>query len=135
MPSAVPLVDYLVLGESPHLLAHECLGCGARYFDRRVGCAACAGVDFTRVKVAPEGVLRAFTIVAVPSAGRDDPYVAGVVDCQGTLVRTNIVNVEPTPANVRTGTRMRLCTFTVGVDDTGREAVAYGFEPVETEVG
>jgi uncharacterized OB-fold protein len=134
MAPVVPIVDYLVLDERPHLLAHQCLTCGAQYFDRRVGCAACSGADFTRVEVPQEGVLRAFTIVAVPSVARRDPFVAGIVDCEGTLVRTNIVNVEPTPEHVRTGVRVRLCTFSVGLDDTGREAIAYGFEPVESKV-
>ena len=43
MGDAVPLVDYLVLGDSPHLVANQCKECGARYFDRRNACAACEG--------------------------------------------------------------------------------------------
>ena len=41
MADQVPLVDYLVLGDSPHLVASECVACGARYFDRRNACASC----------------------------------------------------------------------------------------------
>jgi len=37
----VPVVDYLVLGADPHLLAWTCTACGARYFDRRNACARC----------------------------------------------------------------------------------------------
>ena len=35
MGQQVPLVDYLVLGDSPHLVANQCDACGARYFDHR----------------------------------------------------------------------------------------------------
>ena len=39
MASPVPIVDYLVLDSDPHLVANQCTGCGARYFDRRNSCA------------------------------------------------------------------------------------------------
>jgi uncharacterized protein len=45
MAAAVPIVDYLVLGDDPHLVAKECTGCGARFFDRRNACAACSGTE------------------------------------------------------------------------------------------
>jgi len=35
-PAQIPFVDYLVLDDGdPHLVANECTGCGARFFDRR----------------------------------------------------------------------------------------------------
>ena len=40
MAEQVPLVDYLVLGDDPHLVANECTACGARFFDRRNACAS-----------------------------------------------------------------------------------------------
>ena len=46
MAKQVPLVDYLQLGEQPHLTAHRCVDCGARYFDRRNACASCFGDRF-----------------------------------------------------------------------------------------
>ena len=61
----VPLVDYLVLGDEPHLMAYECTSCQARFFDRRNACAACGGTSFERVPIATEGTLRAFTIVSM----------------------------------------------------------------------
>src|SRR5205085_2795458 len=52
----IPLVDYLVLDDGdPHLIAHECTGCGARFFDRRNACAGCFGTDFTTKPVATTG--------------------------------------------------------------------------------
>ena len=46
MSQQIPLVDYLVLGDEPHLVANECVACGARFFDRRNACAACSGTEF-----------------------------------------------------------------------------------------
>ena len=134
MPS-IPLVDYLTLGGSgaPRLIANECTSCGARYFDRRNACAACFAQEFRPVEVAPEGVLRAFTIVHFAAEGVPVPFVAGVVDCDGTSVRGNVVNVPPDPEHVTVGMKVRLTTVPVGTDAAGTEAIGYGFEPLERE--
>jgi uncharacterized protein len=129
--SQIPLVDYLVLGDEPHLVAHECTACGARFFDRRNACASCGGDEFRQAKVATEGVLKAFTIVSFAAPGVPVPFVAGVVDCDGTSVRGNVINVEPDPEHVHLGMKVRLATHSVGTDDDGTEAIGFGFEPVE----
>ena len=52
----IPLVDYLVLDDGdPHLVAHECAACGARFFDRRNACAGCSATEFARKPVATDG--------------------------------------------------------------------------------
>ena len=132
----VPLVDYLVLGDDPHLLAKACTACGARFFDRRNACAACGSAQgFDEVEVAREGVLTAYTIVAFAAPGVPVPFVAGLVDCDGTFVRGNVVNTEPDPDHVRLGMKVRLTTVPLGADSAGTEAVGYGFEPIESGVG
>jgi uncharacterized protein len=131
MGQQVPLVDYLALGDRPHLVAHQCDTCGARYFDRRNACASCSGTEFSQVNVPTEGELQTFTIVAYAAPGIPVPFVAGVVDCDGTSVRTNLINVTPDPEHVHTGMRVRLATYVVGTDDEGTEAIGFGFEPVE----
>ena len=127
----VPLVDYLVLGDDPHLIAHECTNCGARYFDRRSACARCSRQSFRGVEVSRTGTLRTFTIVSFAAEGVQVPFVAGVVDCEGTSVRGNVVNVPPDPEHVTLGMRVRLTTVPVGTDAAGVEAVGYAFEPME----
>lgn len=132
MGQQVPLVDYLVLGDRPHLVANECKSCGARFFDRRNACAACGKAEgFEHVDLSTEGELRAFTIVAYAAPGVPVPFVAGVVDCDGTSVRGNVINTAPDPDHVRTGMKVRLATYVVGTDDEGTEAIGFGFEPVE----
>ena len=125
----VPLVDYLVLGGDPHLAAHECARCGARYFDRRNGCASCEGDEFVDVPVATTGVLRAFTIVSRAAPGIPVPFVAGVIDCEGTSVRANVINVTADPEYVSLGMKVKLAVCSIGTDDEGGEAVGFGFEP------
>lgn len=129
MTERVPLVDYLHLGDKPHLVAAECTTCGARYFGRRNGCASCYGDDFRSVEISTEGELRTFTIVSFAAPGIDVPYVAGVVDCDGTSVSTNVVNVEASPDHVHTGMKLRLATYSMGTDANGVEAIGFGFEP------
>lgn len=128
-PTQVPLVDYLVLGDEPHLVAHECTACGARFFDRRNACASCSGTDFATVPLATEGEVRAFTIVSFAAPGVPVPYVAALVDCGGTSVRANLVDVEPDADHVALGMPVRLTTFPIGTDEAGTEAVGFGFAP------
>ncbi len=131
MANQIPLVDYLVLGDRPHLVAKECTSCGARYFDRRNACASCGRTEFTSVDIATEGEVRAFTIVAFAAPGIPTPYVAAMVDCGGTSVRGNLINVPPDPEHVSLGMQVRLATEVVGTDDEGTEAIGFGFEPKE----
>ena len=54
-------------------------------------------------RIDTHGVLRTFTIVAYAAPGIPVPFVAGVVDCGGTSVRANLINVEPDPEHVTLG--------------------------------
>ena len=135
MTDQIPIVDYLVLGEEPHLVANECTACGARYFDRRNGCARCGGDDFAKAAIDTHGVLKAFTIVAFAAPGVPVPFVAGVVDCGGTSVRANVVNVEPDDQHVTLGMPVRLTTSVMGTDAAGTEAITFGFEPIDPTEG
>jgi uncharacterized OB-fold protein len=130
MADQIPLVDYLVLGDDLHLVAHECTNCGARFFDRRNACANCSGTEFREFRVANEGALRTFTIVAHAAPGIPVPYVAGIVDCDGTSVAANIINTPATPESIKLGMKVRLTTYLVGTDEAGTEAIGYGYEPV-----
>lgn len=130
MANQIPMVDYLALGDTPHLVANECTSCGARYFDRRNACASCFGTEFTKVPVATEGEVRAFTIVTFAAPGIPVPFVSAIVDCAGTSVRTNMINVEPTPEHVTLGMKVRLATYSLGTDEAGTEAIGFGYEPI-----
>jgi uncharacterized protein len=130
MSDQIPIVDYLVLGDDPHLVAHECVACGARFFDRRNACASCSGLEFRPVDIPTEGELRAFTIVAFAAPGVPVPFVAGVFDCGGTSVRGNLIEIEPSPEHVTLGMKVRLTTYVAGTDGNGTAAIGFGFAPV-----
>ena len=131
MAKQIPIVDYLVLGDAPHLVANECTNCGALYFDRRNACAHCGKTSFGKKTLGTSGVVRSFAIVHQASPGVPVPYVSTVVDLDGGgQVKANIVNVEPEPERLSLGMKVQLTTFVAGTDDEGTEAVAFGFEPV-----
>jgi uncharacterized OB-fold protein len=125
------LVDYLVLGDDPHLQANQCTSCGARFFGRRNACASCGAAGFTPVAVATEGEVRAFTIVSFAAPGVPVPFVAALIDCDGTSVQGNLVNVEPDPEHVHLGMKVKLTTTAIGDDSAGTTAIGFGFEPVD----
>ncbi len=129
MAKQIPLVDYLVLGDAPHLAAQECTSCGARFFDRRNACASCGLTEFRTVEIPDEGEVKAFTIVSFAAPGVPVPYVAALVDCGGTSVRANLINVTPDPEHVTLGMPVRLATAVIGTDGEGTEAIGFGYEP------
>jgi uncharacterized protein len=131
MAEQVPLVDYLVLGDDPHLVAHECTSCGARFFDRRNACASCSATDFRSVDVPTTGEVKAFTIVTFAAPGVPVPFVASIVDCDGTSVRGNVINVPADPEHVKLGMKVKLATYEVGTDSAGTQAIGFGFEPID----
>ena len=130
MAQQVPLVDYLVLGDDPHLVANECTNCGARFFDRRNACASCFGTEFKAADIATTGELKSFTIVSFAAPGIPVPFVAGVVDCDGTSVRANVINTPADPEHVKLGMKVKLATYEVGTDSAGTQAIGFGFEPL-----
>jgi uncharacterized OB-fold protein len=123
----IPAVDYLVLGDRPHLQVWRCDACSAAFLDRRNGCARCFGTAFTRDPAPTEGVIRAFTRV---ERGAKEPFTSVVVDLgEGVHVKANLRGVDD-PNAITPEFKVRLTTFVVGTDDEGTEAVAFAFEPV-----
>ena len=78
---------------------------------------AAAETEFTKADITTTGEVRAFTIVAFAAPGVPVPFVAALVDCDGTSVRANLINVEPDPEHVTLGMKVRLATQVVGTDD------------------
>ncbi|HVM53860.1 MAG TPA: OB-fold domain-containing protein [Acidimicrobiales bacterium] len=130
MGKQVPLVEYLALEPQPHLVANECTACGARFFDRRNACASCENDEFKKVDIATSGEVKAFTIVSMAAPGVPVPFVAAIVDCDGTSVRGNLIDVEPDDQHVQLGMKVELATTSVGTDSEGTEAVGFGFRPI-----
>lgn len=129
-PKQVPLVDYLHIGARPYLKAKECTSCGARFFDRRVACGSCGAQEFKNARVRNQGIVTSFTIVHRAAPGIPAPYVSAIIETvDGTSVRANVVNCEPDPDHVKLGMNVKLTTYSIGTDDEGTEAIAFGYQP------
>ena len=59
------------------------------------------------------------------------PFVAAIVDCDGTTVQANLLEVEPTPERVHLGMKVRLATASLGEDANGDEGITFGFAPID----
>jgi uncharacterized OB-fold protein len=127
----IPVVDYLVLSPEPHLVAQQCVACGQRYFDHRDACANCFATDFELADVTNDGELISFTIVSHARPGVPTPFVAAIIDCDGTWVRANLRDVAPGAEHVRLGMRVSLTTYPLGRDSAGTLAVGYAYRPLD----
>ena len=75
-------------------------------------------------------MVTAFTIVHRAAPGIPAPYVSAIIETDdGTSVRSNVVNCEPDPERVKLGMKVKLTTYSIGTDDEGTEAIAFGYEP------
>ena len=84
---------------------------------------------FETVAIDTTGEVTAFTIVTFAAPGVPVPFVSAIVDCGGTSVRGNVINVEASPEHVSLGMKVALATYTIGTDDNGVEAIGFGFAP------
>ncbi len=129
-PDRIPVVDYLVLDDNPHLEANACTSCGALFFDRRNACAKCGRTEFTRKALSTTGTLRSFTIVYRAAPNVPVPYVSSVIELDGGgVVKANLVDAGTEPDKIDLGMPVRLATFVCGKDEEGVEAMAFGFTP------
>jgi len=124
------VVDYLVLGDEPHLQAQACTSCGALFFDRRNACARCGKLEFEPKALATTGVLRSYTIIHRAAPNVPVPYVSSVIELDGGgVVKGNLLEAGSDPEKIELGMAVKLTTFGCGVDEEGTEAVAFGFVP------
>jgi uncharacterized OB-fold protein len=130
MSARIPLVDYLVLDDNPHLVANACDNCGALFLTRRNACANCGGASFNQKPLATNGVVTSFTIVHRAAPGVKTPFVSATVALDGGgVVTANLLDVDPDPEFVKLGMPVQLVTYPLGADDNGTEAIAFGFAP------
>lgn len=123
----VPIVDYLVLDDEPHLQSWKCTSCDALYFDRRNACAKCFATNFQRVPLSNDGVVRAFTIVHRAAPNVPAPFTSVVVELEGGgIVKSNLLDTTD-PNAITPGLPVELTTYKAGEDDDGKIAVAFGY--------
>src|SRR5580700_8544528 len=124
------VVDYLVLGDEPHLEANACRSCGALFFDRRNACARCGKLEFEKKALATTGAVRSYTIIHRAAPNVPVPYVSSVIELDGGgVVKANLIDAGSDPETITLGMPVRLTTFACGRDEEGTEAVAFAFTP------
>ena len=125
--AAVPIVDYLDLAPTPHLVSQQCVECAALYFDRRNACARCGTTSFAVRPLENAGRVIAFTSVHRTANATGSPFFVGLVKLEGGgIVKANLLGVAD-PHAVDVKRPVHLETFVAGVDDDGTEAVAFGY--------
>jgi uncharacterized OB-fold protein len=129
--TVMPIVDYFVPdADSPHLVAHVCDGCGARYLERRNGCGRCSGRTFSRRPVAPSATVKAYTVVWRGEPGVEVPFVSCLADFgDGLVVKSNLVGIDPGSVDPSMlGRPIELVARDLGSDANGTVARTFVFQ-------
>ncbi len=108
LPVKQPESDfYWERAKARELWLRRCIGCARAYFYPRDFCPGCGGRNVEWTQASGRGTLHTFAIVHRPPlpAFRDKtPYIVAMVDLEeGPRMATNLVGVEPDPANIRVG--------------------------------
>lgn len=129
-----PIVSFLKLGPTPHLVGKKC-SCGAIYLDKRVACSKCSSTaGFTDVPLSNKGKVYVFSVVHQSFPGIKTPYVTAIVDLpEGVSVRANLVDVDADrvqkdPKSVF-DMPVELTTSVVSKDREGHDVVAFQYRP------
>ena len=97
------------------LMGTQCLDCDTQYLPPRPMCTQCFGENMEWTQLPETGKLTAFTAIHIaPTAmieagyGRDNPYVAGIVELEnGLSISAQILGLDPTkPEEIIIGTQL-----------------------------
>ncbi len=98
---------YWEKAKAHELWLRHCDDCNKAYFYPRDICPMCFSRNTSWIQASGKGTLHTFAIVhrAPTPAFRDDaPFVVAMVDLEeGPRMPTNLVGVEPDPANIKVG--------------------------------
>ena len=108
LPVTQPESDfYWEKAKAHELWLRKCNACGRAYFYPRDICPMCFSRNTSWIQASGKGTLHTFAIVhrAPTPAFRDDaPFVVAMVDLEeGPRMPTNLIEVEPDPANIKVG--------------------------------
>ena len=107
MSESLPAVHYLKLpeGDAPYLEGQRCSSCSAVFTDKRSVCASCGGRETLQAeKLTTKGKVYSYSIVHRTFPGVKTPFVSAIVDLEGGgTLKGNLINIEPTPENIKFG--------------------------------
>ena len=132
---SLPAVGYLKIPEEgdPYLEGYKCGNCGAVFLGERSVCSKCFTRDkMSTIRLEESGTLYSFSVVYRSFPGIDVPYVSAIVDLDGGgTVKGNLINIEPDPAKIDFGMKVKL-TYQDALgrkDKEGNSYLSYFFEP------
>ena len=100
-------VNYLKIPDNgdPYLEGQKCSSCAAIFTDKRSVCAKCGGRNtLAPHKLSTKGKVYSYSIVHRTFPGVETPFVSAVVDLEGGgTLKGNLIDIEPTPENVKFG--------------------------------
>ena len=83
------------------LRIQACNSCEQYYFPPRAFCPKCGSRDVKVVKASGKGRLYSYIINHLPSPGYTQPFTVAIVELEeGVRLMTNLLDVEPDPANL-----------------------------------
>jgi hypothetical protein len=131
LPTPQPETDFYWEKARLHeLWLMRCNDCQQAYFYPRAICPRCFSRRTAWVQSSGRGTLHAFAIVHRPPtpAFQDRvPYITALVDLEdGVRLPTNLIEVEPDPAQIRIGMPVE-----VVFDDVTRDVTLPKFRPIE----
>ena len=102
VPAATPETrPYWDAAQESRLEIPRCDDCEAAFFYPRTSCPTCGGTNLSWVTCSGRSTLYSYVISHRPAPGYSGPTVIAVVELEeGPRMMTNIVGVEPIPANL-----------------------------------
>ena len=135
-PGKRPILPFLKLEPSPHLVGSKCGNCGAVFLDlRRMACSKCGATEgFKTIELSDKGKVYVFSVVHQSFPGIKTPYITAIVDLpEGVSVRSNIIDIDPEDAQKNPKQMfdmpVEMVTSVVAKDREGHEVVAFSFKP------
>src|SRR5487761_1650063 len=135
-PGKRPILPFLKLEPSPHLVGSKCGKCGAVFLDlKRTACSKCGATNqFTQIPLSNKGNVWVFSVIHQSFPGIKTPYITAIVDLpEGVSVRGNIVDIDPEDAQKNPQNMfnmpVEMVTNVVSKDREGHDVVAFAFKP------
>ena len=128
MTAQIPLVDYLALGDEPHLVPTSARAAGPGSSTAATPARRASATRHVDASPPRASCRRSRSSRSPPRASPSRSWPASSTATARASAATSSTT-EPDPEHVTLGMKVKLATYVVGTDDDGTEAVGFGFEP------
>lgn len=135
-PGKRPILPFLKLEPTPHLVGSKCGGCGAVFLDvKRMACSKCGATNqFTQIPLSNKGNVWVFSVIHQSFPGIKTPYITAIVDLpEGVSVKSTLVDIDPDELQknpkMAFGLPVEMVANVVSKDRQGNEVVAFQYRP------